>query len=280
MIPFDFDYYRPDTLEEAVQLFFYLERRGKSPLYFGGGTEIITFARSQSIHTQAVIDLKAIPQCQEVGFSDNYLVLGACVSLTRIADFQSFSLLGKACKGIADHTAQGKISLGGNICGKIIYHEALLPLLVTNSLAVIAGEHGQRQIPIEKVFHRQLLLNKGECIVQFLVEKDYLSLPNAHVKKTRSAKIDYPLLSLAAIRKDEQIRFAVSGVCSFPFRSAIMEDYLNEEGIPYEYRVKNALDHLPAPLLDNASGKPDYRRFVLFTTLLHMLKNQYEVYHV
>lgn len=57
MIPFDFDYYRPDTIDEAVQLFRLLDSQGKSPLYFGGGSEIISMARVHNIHTKAVIDL-------------------------------------------------------------------------------------------------------------------------------------------------------------------------------------------------------------------------------
>lgn len=36
MLPFDFDYYRPKTLKEAVDLFQYLEQQGKQPFYFNG----------------------------------------------------------------------------------------------------------------------------------------------------------------------------------------------------------------------------------------------------
>ncbi len=31
MIPFDFEYYKPETIEEAVQLYAQLNARGKSP---------------------------------------------------------------------------------------------------------------------------------------------------------------------------------------------------------------------------------------------------------
>ena len=44
MIPFDFEYYRPDSISQAVDLFMSLTRQAKKPMYYGGGTEIISMA--------------------------------------------------------------------------------------------------------------------------------------------------------------------------------------------------------------------------------------------
>lgn len=277
MIPFDFDYYRPDTVHEAVRLFAHLDDCQKDPLYFGGGTEIITFARSQNIRTKAVIDLKAIRECNVMDFSGNNLIVGACASLTRIADSGVFPLLGKACTGIADHTAQGKITIGGNVCGRIIYHEALLPLFLTDCTVAVAGQYGWRQSPVRKVFDKQLHLNRGEFIIQFVIDRSYLQVPYVHVKRTRSAKGDYPLITMAAIRAGGRIRVAFSGLCSFPFRSLEMEEYLNEESLSYAGRVRNAISGIPAPLLDNQAGTAEYRRFVLSGILMNMLETLNEV---
>ena len=41
MIPFDFDYDRPSSVQLAVHTFQSLQKQGKNPIYFGGGTEII-----------------------------------------------------------------------------------------------------------------------------------------------------------------------------------------------------------------------------------------------
>ena len=277
MIPLDFDYYRPNTIYEATQVFANLDNCLKEPLYFGGGTEIITFARTQNIHTKAVVDLKSIPECQVLDFSGNKLIIGACVSLTKIIDSQVFPLLGKTCAGIADHTARGKITIGGNICGRIIYHEAILPLFLTDCMVVIAGVHGWRNIPIWQVFDKQLLLNKGEFIVRFVIDRSYLRLPFAHVKKTRVAKIDYPLVSVATVKTVGRIRIAFSGVCSFPFRSLKMEEYLNREDLSYAERIRSAIASIPAPLLDNLAGTSEYRCFVLSEILMNMLETQDEV---
>jgi len=50
MIPFDFEYYRPKKIKEAIQLFNRLKSSGREPIYYGGGTEIISMARVHNIY--------------------------------------------------------------------------------------------------------------------------------------------------------------------------------------------------------------------------------------
>ena len=219
MIPFDFEYYKPESVAEAVGLFVELDRQGKQPLYFSGGTEIISMARLNSVFTQAVVDIKGIFECNVLEMRDNQLMIGAAVTMTRILESNLFPLLGKSGGRIADHTIRDKITLGGNLCGKIIYREAVLPLLLADCRVVIAGITGQKTVLIHEVFEQTFHLSKGELLVQFIVDQDFTTLPHVGIKRTRLDKIDYPLVSLAAIKKDRWIRIALSGLCAFPFRS-------------------------------------------------------------
>lgn len=58
MIPFDFEYYKPETVEEATLLYAELNSQRKKPVYYGGGTEIISMSRALNRYTEAVIDIK------------------------------------------------------------------------------------------------------------------------------------------------------------------------------------------------------------------------------
>lgn len=267
MIPFDFEYYKPTSIRMAAEWFQQLQRQGKSPIYFAGGTEIITWARTHSIQPGAVIDLKSIPECNVMELRQDQLVLGACVTLSALSLANPFPLLGEASQGAADQTARNQITLGGNICGKIHYREAVLPLLLANSRMVIAGIQGTREAPIHEVFSRQLRLDNGEFLVQTLTDRSYLSVPFVHYKKRQIGNVGYPLVTVAALKKDGQIRTAYSGVCAFPFRSAEMEQALNDSALPLEARIGQAIGRLPAPLLNNAEGSAAYRKFVLEQTM-------------
>jgi xanthine dehydrogenase molybdenum-binding subunit len=272
VIPFDFEYYKPASCKEAVSLFLELHDRGKQPLYYSGGTEIITMARLNQVYTEAVVDIKGIPECNVLEQQGEQLVFGGAITLAQIEESGMFPLLAKACHHIADHTSRCKITLGGNICGNIMYREAVLPALLTDSEVVIAGEDGLRQVSIHEVFDQQLQVKKGEFLVQLITEKRFADQPFFCEKKTKLDKIDYPLLTLAALKVDDQIRVALSGVCAFPFRQAAIERYLNHRESPAAERVDNALRQLPAPVLDDLLGSSGYRRFVLRNTLFDALE--------
>lgn len=277
MIPFDFEYYRPDSLGDAVELYQSLNSRGLSPLYYGGGTEIISMARLNTVKTGAVIDIKAIPECNVLEIKDNQLVTGATVTLSQLMGSMLFPLLAKSGGRVADHTNRDKITLGGNLCGKIIFREALLPFLLAESDVLIAGPYGERKAKIQDIFHQTLQLNPGELVVQIITDADYLSLPHDEVKKTRLDKIDYPLVTIAALKKDRRIRVAVSGLCAFPFRSRQIEAAVNDPNFNLKDRVNNTLRHLPAPVLSDIQASAEYREFVFKNTLLKIVRELYEV---
>src|SRR5699024_4120102 len=146
----DFEYHRAYSVAEAIDLFARLRAEAKAPLFYSGGTEILTLMREQTqyIGTKAVIDLKSVPECRHNGFDDdNNLVIGSCVTLAEIEEMTAFPLFGQNCSRIADHTSREKITVGGNICGRIIYREAVLPLLLTDCDVLIADDTGVRRKP-------------------------------------------------------------------------------------------------------------------------------------
>lgn len=272
MIPFDFEYYRPETIKETVGLYQSLNSSGLAPFYYGGGTEIISMARLNTVHTGAVIDIKAIPECNVLEIKDNQLITGAAVTLTRVMESAFFPLLGKSGGRVADHTIRGKITIGGNLCGKIIYRETVLPFLLAESEVIIAGPGGDRRMKIQDVFQQTIQLNPGELVIQIITGAEYLSLPHDEVKKTRNDKIDYPIVSIAALKKDGRIRVAVSGLCAFPFRSISIEDEINNHSLDLKVRVDNTIRHLPASILSDIHASAEYREFVFKNTLLKIIR--------
>lgn len=272
MIPFDFEYYRPSSIVEAVDTFRLLDTQGKEPLYFSGGTEIITMARRAHIFTNAVIDIKGIPECNTLNIQNEKLVIGATITLTQLKESNIFPLLGRAARKVADHTVRNKLTIGGNICGKIRFREAVLPFLLSDSTVVLAGQTGIRNVPINQVFNKTLNLEEGEFLVQLVTDIGYSQIPFMSIKKTKQEKSAYPLISIDSLKKDGQIRFAFSGVCPFPFRSSTIEHVLNDKTIPLELRINKALSMLPAPINNNIEASAEYREFVLKNTLSDIIK--------
>jgi carbon-monoxide dehydrogenase medium subunit len=271
MLPFDFDFYKPATLKEAVDLFQYLNKQGRQPLFISGGTELITLGRINLVYTEAVIDLKGVAECNVMEFDGEYLVLGSTLTLTQIEEANLFPLLTKTVSEIADHTSRGKITLGGNICARIFYREAVLPFLLADSQVVLVGPGGIRVVPINEIFKEQLQLNNGEFLVQVATEKRFSDAPFYTFKRRQQWDIGYPLITVAAINFNDEIRVSFSGLCPFPFRSRQVEEALNQSNLSTADRVNRALSVLPDSILDDIEGSAKYRLFVLQNLLLDVL---------
>ncbi|MFZ7943494.1 FAD binding domain-containing protein [Neobacillus sp. 19] len=270
MIPFDFEYYKPDTISEAVNTFHDLQNQGKLVIYYSGGTEFITFSRINQLKADAVIDLKGIADCHVLEFQGDQLVIGSAVSLNQISESNLFPLLGKTVKKVADHTSRNKITLGGNLNSQLIYREGILPLLLSDAKVKIAGIEGELVLPLENVFTEELKLDAGQFLVQIIIDKNYTALPFVSIKKTKISKVSYPVVSIGALVKDQQIRAAFSGVCQYPFRSKQMEAALNESSLSKTERIDKAVTLIPSEIIDDIQASREYREFVLKNALLEI----------
>ncbi|OAK67167.1 FAD binding domain-containing protein [Lederbergia galactosidilytica] len=272
MISYDFAYYKSASIAEATSLFVDLDQQGKSPLFFSGGTEIITLGRLNLVKTGAVIDIKGILECNMMELNEDTLIIGAAKTLTDIEEMNLFPLLSKTVREIADRTARNKITVGGNICGQIFYREAVLPFLLADSQMVIAGSQGITTVPIGEVFNEQLLLNRGEFLVQIKTNRRYIEMPFISLKRRRQWNTGYPLITVAVLKVEEKLRVAISGLTHFPFRASQIEDFLNRVELTYEERIELALSRLDVPVLDDTEGSSGYRLFVLKNTLHDILR--------
>ncbi|XRG79431.1 FAD binding domain-containing protein [Rossellomorea sp. GAMAL-10_SWC] len=271
MLSSNIEYYKPMTIKEALETFYFLKAKNKRPIYYAGGTEIITLGRLNLVETDALIDIKDLKECQLFELNESYLISGAVISLTDIEEKNLFPLLSEASMGIADRTARNKITLGGNLCGQIFYREAILPFLLCDSQVVVAGYNGVEAFPIEHIFNQNLQLQDGQILIQLLTEKKYINLPYMSIKKRQQWDTGYPLLTIASIKSDNQLRFAYSGLCPFPFRSKQMEAELNNMSSGVEERIQKAIQFIPGEILDDVEGSKEYRLFVLKNTIEEIL---------
>lgn len=262
MIAFDFIYNKPESLSDALKLYHHDKKKNLNPYYYAGGTEIIGLARKMKLHTGSVIDIKGISECQFLGSRDEQFLIGSATTLAQIVEENSYPLLASVCTHIADHTNRNKITFGGNICGQLFYREAVLPLLLTDSEMVIASKEGIEHKSVH-TFNQRFNKEKGDLLVQTITDQRLVTVPYFHEKRTRQEKIDYPLVTLAAIKVDGSIRVAVSGVCRDPFRSNQMEDVLNNRSTSVEEKARQALNYVPGKVIDDYLGSADYRMFVL-----------------
>lgn len=272
MIAYDFEYYRPESYMEAIELFNEKTKEGKAPIYYSGGTETVTYARKKLIDTGTVIDLKEIPECQVFSEEGDKIVYGAALSLNEIIEKTNFKLMAEVARKIADHTVRNRLSLGGNICGRLFYREAILPILVAEGKAVVAGKEGIKKIPVLEFFDKRVNLKDGEILLQMEIDKKYTDLPFYNERKEKHGEIDYPLFHLVALKVDDSFRFAFSGICAYPFRSFELEKILNDKSQSFEARAQYAVENLPSSARNDMFASSDFRKYLFENAIVNALK--------
>ncbi len=272
MISQDFEYYRPETYEEAREVFKSKLEEGKNPVYFSGGTETVTYARTNIIKTGAVIDLKGIPETNVFLEEGEILIYGASLSLNHIIERTSFNLMANVLNKVADHTVRNRLSLGGNICGRLYYREAVLPIMVSQGTLVIAGENGIRRENIMDGFDKRISLAPGEILLQVEIDKKNIEYPYINTRKERSGEIDYPLFHIAALKVDDSVNYSFAGISPFPFRSVEMEKVLNDKSIKDIERVAEVVNMLPTNIIDDIHSSRDFRKYLFENDLLDIVR--------
>lgn len=259
MIPFDLEYFCPDTLQEAADTYVQCRDNGLNPLYYAGGTEIVTFCRAHKIQPGALIDIKHIPECLELGECADELVFGAALSLNTIIECNAFPLLTRIAEAIADHTVRNRLTPGGNLAGRLPYRETALACLLSDATVQIAGPAGTRQMAFSELCQTRLLLEDGEFLVHIRVPKALSRAPWFYRRKTKYSRVDYPIASAAFLRHNGQMRMAIGGAFPCPVRASQTEAVLNDEHIPIAERPSKALEAIAFYANDDHRASSKYR---------------------
>jgi len=117
MILYDFDYERPDTLQEAITL---LCRSGAGARLLAGGTDLLPNMRVQILRPTLLISLGAItPEPPQAG-PDGSIRIDA---LTRLADLENsefirreLPMLAESAHAVGGNQIRQMATLGGNLC--------------------------------------------------------------------------------------------------------------------------------------------------------------------
>lgn len=270
MIPFNFKYYRPENIDEASNIFNELLEEGMDVIIYSGGTEIVTNSRKHLIHPDAVIDIKAIPEVMAQEDNGKELIFGAGLSITDICKMDLFPLLSEMSSKIADKTVRNQLTLGGNICGRLPYREAIVPFLMGNTIAVIATTEGLKEVALKDVFKFRLPLAKGEFLVQLKIDKDILERSYKTIRKEKVTDVDYPIIHMALTENKGSLSLGVAGLLAFPFCNDGVNEILNKD-LSVDEKTNEVIENLPSAIKNDILASKEYRGHLFKTSLNELL---------
>lgn len=164
-----FTYLAPRSLSEVFSAL----GNGKQSLLLAGGTDVIVQLREGRRRCDQLIDLKHIPELTSYRLAaDGGLEIGAATPLAELYEDtevrRRFPALVDAATIIGGTAIQSRASLGGNLCNASPAADSSPALIALGARLVIAGNGGNREIPVESFFAGpgRNTLQPGEILLQ------------------------------------------------------------------------------------------------------------------
>ncbi len=153
MIPGEFDYHAPTTLDEAVAL---LGELGDDAKILAGGQSLIPAMRFRLAMPEALIDINRIDGLSYIRETGSHLAIG---SMTRESEVDAselvqarYPLLADTARVIADPLVRNLATVGGNIAHADPANDHPATLLAYDATVVAHGPNGEHTIAIDDFF--------------------------------------------------------------------------------------------------------------------------------
>ncbi|MCI0338217.1 MAG: xanthine dehydrogenase family protein subunit M [Acidobacteria bacterium] len=269
MIPNNFEYFAPTSIDEAVKL---LEKHGDDCKILSGGHSLIPALKLRLAAPAVVLDIGRIKELKQIKIDGNTIRIGANATHSEIANSaelkQHCPLLGETAAQIGDQQVRNRGTLGGSLTHADPAADWPAAMLALNAEIVVRSGKGERVIKAADFFVDIMTsaVQPHEIVTEIRVPKP--AQPNAavYLKVPQSAS-GYAVVGVAAQLKInngqcEDVSIGVTGLAPKAFRAKSVEDALRgkalDEGTVSAATAKADADASDAMEDIHASG--DYRR--------------------
>ncbi|MGD2069937.1 MAG: xanthine dehydrogenase family protein subunit M [Gemmatimonadota bacterium] len=233
MIPGEFEYHAPTSVDEAVEL---LQTLGDDAKVLAGGHSLVPAMRFRLALPAALVDINRIADLAYVREEEGELRIGA---MTREVDVERsdvvrsrYPLLADASLVIADPLVRNRGTVGGNLAHADPANDHPAVMLAYGATLVAQGPSGRRTIPVDDFFVGlfESALEPHELLVEIRIPSPGPGGGGAYVKLERKVG-DYAISAVAVQLALEggtcrSIRAALTNLGPVPMRATAAEDVL------------------------------------------------------
>jgi carbon-monoxide dehydrogenase medium subunit len=267
MIPSDFDYVAPTTVDEAVAA---LADAGEDAKVIAGGQSLMPVLRLRLAAPTVLVDLGRIDQLRGVRDDGDSIVIGAMTTYYSLLGNPLVSkhalLLADATRTVADPQIRHRGTLGGGIAHADPAGDLCAPVLALEATMTVAGPSGRRSIPASEFFvdYFTTALQPDEILTEIRIPK--LTDWAAHYEKLNRVAQAWSIVAVAATVEIDggvirQARVALTNMASVPVRARGVEEALLGQAANPEV-IRAAAEHAAegtSPMTDR-NADADFRR--------------------
>jgi len=230
MIPGDFTYFAPGSVDEAVKL---LVEHGFDAKILAGGQSLIPAMRFRLAIPEVIIDINGITDLSYVRQENGHLAIGAMTREVQVEESDAingqYGLLTDAVAVIADPVVRNMATVGGNIAHADPANDHPAVMLAYDAEVVAVGPNGTRTIAIDDFFTGlfESALEENEILTEIRIPTPGANSGGAYQKIERKVG-DYAISAVAVqLTMDgdtcSAARIALTNVSAVPMRATDAE---------------------------------------------------------
>jgi aerobic carbon-monoxide dehydrogenase medium subunit len=233
LIPAEFDYVAPGSLDEALSA---LAAGGEDAKVLAGGHSLLPLMKLRLAAPSLLVDLRRVDELRGVSRENGSIVFGA---LTRHHDVATggFGLASAASATIADQQVRNMGTIGGTLAHGDPASDMPAVLLACDGSVTIRSGSGDREVAAADFFEDYLTtaVTEGEILTR--VKLPALEGYGYGYQKFNRRQEDWAMVAVCALVKKgadgtaEDVRVGLTHMSSVPLRATAVEDALRGKSV-------------------------------------------------
>jgi aerobic carbon-monoxide dehydrogenase medium subunit len=263
LIPAEFDYVAPGSLDEALAA---LSEGGEDAKVLAGGHSLIPLMKLRLAAPSLLVDLRRVEELKSVSREGGVLRFGALVRHHEVAT-GGYGLPSAAAATIADQQVRNMGTIGGTIAHGDPASDLPGILLAHEGTVIIRGSSGEREVAGADFFEDYLTTVVGEDEIVTEIRLPAMEGYGYGYEKFNRRQEDWAMVAVSALVKKggdgtcADVRVGLTHMSSVPLRATAVEEALRGQPLNADTiaaAAENAAEGTDPPSDLNASQ--DYKR--------------------
>jgi carbon-monoxide dehydrogenase medium subunit len=242
MIPAEFDYVAPDTLENAIAA---LRGGGEDAKLLAGGHSLLPLMKLRLAAPSLLVDLRNVGGLDGVSRENGGWRIGAMSRHSELEHNAELGILARAAGTIADPQVRNRGTIGGSLAHGDPSSDLPAVLLIVEGSVTVQGSGDQRSIPAAELFRDYLETSIGPEEVLTEVRVPAFDDWGFGYEKFNRRSEDWAMVAVATLVKKtgdviEDVRVGLTNMGSVPLRAGAVEEALRGQPASAESIAKAA----------------------------------------
>jgi aerobic carbon-monoxide dehydrogenase medium subunit len=242
MIPAEFDYTAPESLEEAIKA---LVDGGEDAKLLAGGHSLIPLMKLRLAAPSLLVDLRKVPGLHGIERQNGHFRIGALTPHRKLEFSPELGIVTKVAATIADPQVRSRGTIGGSLAHGDAASDLPAAMLICEAEVTLQGTGGQRTVAARDLFKDYLTTAVAEDEVLTEVRLPALDGYGGSYQKFNRRSEDWAMVGVCVVVKAngstcEDIRVGLTNMAAVPLRATAVEEALRGQELSPENIAKAA----------------------------------------